>query len=157
MWHASATGMDGAAREMPTVQELIARARHEFCSKWTMYVARGDGLVVGMIALGTVERMLDQLFVAPGRQSEGVGGALLSVAKRDMPDGFHLRVASANGLAIGFYERAGLTVVSSGHHPRSGSPVTFLAWVPGSVDGGRSGREQRGDAGGRRADVRLDR
>lgn len=76
---------------------------------------------------------LDDLYVLPGHQGKGIGGALLDVAKAERPDGFCLWVFESNAPARAFYERRGLVTLErtdgSGNEERS--PDLRLAW-PGA-------------------------
>jgi GNAT superfamily N-acetyltransferase len=88
---------------------------------------RGDR-VVGMLALKPCDATLDQIFVSPNEQGQGIGKALLEAAKRAMPGGFTLRMAASNHKAGRFYEKQGMKALGEGLHPRTGIPVHFYGW-----------------------------
>lgn len=102
LWHESASRMDAAASPMPSLAELRARIDEELAAGWELHVAERGGRLVGMLAIKPAEAILDQLFVLTDVQRAGVGSALLDVAKREMPERFTLRVASANRRAERF-------------------------------------------------------
>jgi len=133
VWHASASGMDAAASPMPSLADLRARIDAELLNRWQLYVALDETGVVGMLAISRGEAVLDQIFVRPDLQRTGIGTALIEFAKRLMPAGFTLRMASKNERADRFYMKAGLTASAHGAHPQSGRPVRYYRW-----DGGTS-------------------
>ena len=71
-----------------------------------VWVAEEDGVVVAFMDLS--EGWLDSRYVLPSRAREGVGGALLDLAKTLMPGGFGLWVFTSNSRARRFYRRHGL-------------------------------------------------
>lgn len=111
----------------PTVESLRERLDAEMAGKWTVTVAEKAGRIQGFLALDQSAAVLDQLFVAPDCQGQGIGGALLSRAKEIMPDGFSLRTAAENE-ATGFYDRAGLQRVRMMVHPATGHRLMQYRW-----------------------------
>lgn len=128
VWHESAMSMDGAEPHMPSCAELRARIETELSQGWSLFVAVDQSKVVGMLALKLLEGVLDQLFIRPEGQRNGLGRRLLSEAKRQMPAGFVLRMATANARAARFYRANGLSLFRSDVHPRTGRPVQFYEW-----------------------------
>jgi putative acetyltransferase len=128
VWRESAQTAEGAPPEIASVEDLRMRIDVELASGWTLFVAAADRRIVGLLALRTVERVLDQLYVLPSSRREGIGTLLLERAMAEMPHGFTLRTASANAAARRFYERRGLELLSQGAHPRNGYPVCFYGW-----------------------------
>lgn len=124
--------MDGAASPMPSRAELRERIDRELAAGWELFLAEDCDRVIGMLALIPSEAILDQIFVLPEAQGSGVGTKLLDMAKRRLPGGFRLRMASANGRAARFYERSGLDLAGTGTHPVSGRPVCYYGWKGGS-------------------------
>ncbi|HVM38669.1 MAG TPA: GNAT family N-acetyltransferase [Sphingomicrobium sp.] len=127
VWHESALVMDGDPH-VPAVEALRSRIESELQSGWDLHVALRGERVVGLLAVKPSEALLDQIFVLPSEQGQGVGRALLEVAQRTMPAGFRLRMATANDRARGFYEAEGLKLLGEGFHPWSGVPVQFYGW-----------------------------
>jgi GNAT superfamily N-acetyltransferase len=113
---------------MPTLQELRSRIDRELDAGWELFVAIRSKRIVGMLALKTTDRVLDQIFVLSSEQLAGVGTRLLNEAKTAMPQGFTLRIASANESAGRFYEHSGMTVLRDDTHPISGIPVRHFGW-----------------------------
>ena len=120
--------MDAAASPMPSCEELRDRINTELASGWELFLAERDHRIVGMLALKPRDAVLDQIFVLPEDQASGVGKALLNLAKTRMPEGFRLRMASANERAGQFYERSGLNIAGQGSHPISGRAVSYYRW-----------------------------
>ncbi|GAB3197106.1 hypothetical protein GCM10027062_08020 [Nocardioides hungaricus] len=71
-----------------------------------VWVAEVDGDVVGYVRLTAT--WLDDLYVLPEHAGQGVGSALLELAKARRPGGFCLWAFEANAPARGFYARHGL-------------------------------------------------
>src|SRR6478609_3872702 len=93
-----------------------------------VWVAEVDGTVVGYARI--TAGWLDDLYVVPERAGQGVGSALLDIAKAHQPDGFCLWVFEMNTPARAFYARHGLLELErtdgSGNEERS--PDVRLAW-----------------------------
>ena len=146
VWHESSARMDGAVAEMPTRAQLRRRIDDELRDGWALHVGLRDERIVGMVALKPDEAVLDQIFVLPSEQRQGVGRALLDLAKSEMPRGFTLRAAAANHGGRRFYEREGLTPLGEGVHPRTGTPVCYFGWKVASIDApGRSAPRVTGE------------
>lgn len=73
---------------------------------------------------------LDDLYVDPDHQGDGVGTALLELAKSLRPDGFELWVFASNAPARAFYARHGLVELETtdGTGNEEGAPDVRLAW-----------------------------
>jgi len=95
----------------PNVREMmIERVPREAAGRWEVTVAEADGRLLGFLALAIAEQRLDQLFIAPDAQGQGVGVALFAVAIARFPDGFWLTTQTENHRARGFYERRGMVL-----------------------------------------------
>lgn len=75
-------------------------------------VAVADGAPLGFLA--TEDDFVEQLFVAPERQGEGIGSRLLALARRRSPAGLRLFTHRRNLRARAFYERRGFRIVRFG-------------------------------------------
>ncbi len=88
---------------------------------------RGDALL-GYLVL--TDDWVDDLFLAPGATGQGIGAALLDIAKAERPEGFLLWVFETNRGARRFYERHGLVELErtdgSGNAERA--PDVRMAW-----------------------------
>lgn len=93
-----------------TNADLVKRAFAELAGRWEVTIAEVDQKLVGFLAVAPAEQRLDQLYVAPSAQGNGIGAELLSVAKRRFPGGFWLKADASNDRARKFYEREGLTL-----------------------------------------------
>jgi GNAT superfamily N-acetyltransferase len=124
IWFESASTM---GIPMPvTLQDLRERWPKEITAGWEIHVARHGSKSVGFMALKS--DMVDQLFVAPGHQGQGIGKRLLDFAKIRFPEGFYLTVASA-GRAQNFYLREGLSRGEVSRH-RFGHEIVRYDWRP---------------------------
>lgn len=94
-------------------------------------VAELDGRVVGYSR--ATPTWLDDLYVAPGAQGRGVGGALLRHVLAGHPDGVGLWVFESNRPAREFYARHGFVALerSDGSANEERAPDIRLVW-PGS-------------------------
>ena len=99
LWMASwrSTGL-AVARE-PAEAELYRlgyeRIARELAAGWVVHLAWYYGKLVGFLALKPEAGCLDQIFVLPQAQGQGIGRALLDFAKERLPSGIWLRTAAA--------------------------------------------------------------
>lgn len=100
---------------------------------WVAEPATGDGLVALMVLDGG---WLDQLYVAPGWLSLGIGGRLVALAKNRRPEGLQLWTFQSNSGARRFYEREGFTPVeeTDGAGNEEKSRDVRYTWTPGVPD-----------------------
>ncbi len=75
---------------------------------------------------------LDDLYVVPEYAGQGIGAALLDLAKALRPDGFGLWVFESNAGARRFYARHGLVEVerTDGSDNEEGAPDVRMLWCP---------------------------
>ncbi len=87
--------------------------------------------VVGMATIR--EGDLDQLYVDPAHQGQGIGAALLDQAKVCRPTGLELWVFQVNERARRFYERHGFVELfrTDGQANEEREPDIRMAWRPG--------------------------
>jgi ribosomal protein S18 acetylase RimI-like enzyme len=98
-------------------------------AEYEVWVAVAAGRVIGLLAhhLGVVE----QLYIDPPHQRQGVGTTLLRKAMTIYPDGFALFTHQRNKRARAFYEKHGLRAVVFGISPVPESePDVKYAWDP---------------------------
>jgi len=103
--------------------------RDVICAQNHVRIAVDAGSVVGLIAMANEE--VDQLFIAPERQREGIGKALLDEAKRAFPERLRLYTHQRNDRARRFYEKEGFTIEALGvsAEPECEPDVRYL-WEP---------------------------
>ncbi|GAB6984700.1 GNAT family N-acetyltransferase [Nocardioides pyridinolyticus] len=96
-----------------------------------VWVAEVDGEVVGYARL--TPAWLDDLYVVPEHAGQGVGSALLDIAKVRQPGGFCLWVFEVNEPARAFYARHGLVELerTDGSANEEKLPDIRMAW-PGA-------------------------
>jgi chorismate mutase/ribosomal protein S18 acetylase RimI-like enzyme len=92
------------------------------------WVAERDGEPVGYLVLDP--EWLDSLYVRPDLTGQGIGSALLDLAKGLRPDGFGLWVFETNVRAQRFYRRHGLVVVrrTDGSDNEERAPDLEMTW-----------------------------
>jgi GNAT superfamily N-acetyltransferase len=100
---------------------------HE-CELWV--AQEGSGRLVGILVLDG--EWVDQLYVDPEQTGRGVGGRLLTVAKRERPGGLRLWTFVSNAGAQRFYERHGFVEVdrTDGCRNEEGAPDILYVWPP---------------------------
>jgi ribosomal protein S18 acetylase RimI-like enzyme len=107
---------------------LRARVAREIDKGWNLYVADDDGRVAAMLALHLSERYLDQLFVAPHYQGQGLGRQLLGFTRKHLPDEILLRCVRENDKAWRWYEREGFVFEKEAVEPMTGFTMKYYRW-----------------------------
>ena len=74
------TGLEDASDSL--LAKLRARVPMEIEKGWSLYVADDNGELAAMLALHVPDRYLDQLFVAPEYQGDGLGRQLLAFTRQ---------------------------------------------------------------------------
>ena len=101
---------------------------HVVLPRQVVWVAEVDGEVVGVAALDGAS--LEQLYVLPGHQGQGIGGALLARAQGRAGDRLSLWTFQRNAAARAFYERHGFVAVEfgDGSGNEEGEPDVRYEW-----------------------------
>jgi GNAT superfamily N-acetyltransferase len=116
-----------AAAATVTRADLRERLPQEIARGWSVFVALRGAAIVAFLALS--HDRLDQLFVSPLHQNQGIGKRLLHFAKSQRPSGFHLTTDAASR-APRFYEREGLVRGGTSRHHRFGHEIVRYDWLP---------------------------
>ena len=120
---------DFQARKGHTAEEDRAYFRTVILSKNTVFVAEADGRAVGFMAIAG--GFIDQLYVDPDSQRQGVGAALISSAQALSPSGLHLFAFETNTSGRAFYEKHGFRATGCGMSPPPESePHVEYRWSP---------------------------
>lgn len=92
------------------------------------WVAERAGRPVGYLVV--TGNWVDDLYLAPGETGQGIGTALLDVAKAERPDGFFLWAFVSNEGARRFYRRHGLVELeqTDGSSNEEKAPDVRMAW-----------------------------
>lgn len=128
IWHASAGSMDGGTPNRDSPNKLLERINSNLASGWRLEVATMNGRIVGFLAMKPMDKILDQLFVAPEVQGGGIGAALLDRAKQQLAPSFTLRTPVTNFAGQRFYEKHGLRPIRDELHPFLGYLVRYFEW-----------------------------
>ena len=98
------------------------------CKLWGAFEA---GVMTGVIAFR--DDWVEQLYVLPGAQRRGIGGALLDIAMGDT-DRLQLWTFQRNAGARGFYEARGFKPVeySDGGRNEENEPDVLYLWIRAS-------------------------
>lgn len=121
------TGLAGRPGDA-TLDDLKVRLPKEVAAGWSLHVAEHDGRLLAMLAFVPETHYLDQLFVAPDAQSQGVGKALLAFARAAMPTGMWLRTDARNARAIAWYEREGFLHEKTVKHETLDRMMAYYRW-----------------------------
>jgi ribosomal protein S18 acetylase RimI-like enzyme len=118
----------GVVTQPVTLASLRKRLPQEITRGWVIHLATIGSDVVGFLAV--YENKLEQLFIVPGLQGNGLGKRLLDFAKAQNPQGFWLTTAADNDRAIRFYEREGLKRGEMARHLKLKHPIVRYDWLP---------------------------
>ena len=112
-----------------TESEVRGWFQHVVVPTKEVWVAEERGGIVALLVLD--DAGIDQLYVDPDHASGGIGGDLMSVAKRRRPDGITLWTFAANVGARRFYERHGFVVTdATDGDNEEGAPDVRYEWRP---------------------------
>ena len=104
-------------------QQAALRARYLPVADIWVYERSQE--VHGFVAL--VDDYLAALFVRPDCQQQGIGTALLDIAKRQRGQ-LAVQVYCENDIAMNFYLKQGFTVLKEGTEAVSGQPELYLRY-----------------------------
>lgn len=111
---------------------LVEDMRQVYLPKARTWVCRDAGKVVGFACL-VGEGELAALFVAPERQSEGIGSLLLNWVKERSKGFLTAGVYEENSRALEFYARAGFQEIGARVDELTGSREFRLEWKKSSL------------------------
>jgi ribosomal protein S18 acetylase RimI-like enzyme len=120
------TGLEEASNFL--LAALRARVARETENGWSLYVVDDNGRIAAMLALHLPRRYLDQLFVAPEYQGNGLGRRLLSFTREQLPDEISLRCVRENEKAWRWYEREGFVFERVALDPMNGFVMKYYRW-----------------------------
>jgi ribosomal protein S18 acetylase RimI-like enzyme len=117
------TGLEDAS------DSLLAKLRvlTEVERGWSLYVADDNGVLAAMLALH-LPSYLDQLFVAPEYQGNGLGRRLLAFTRLQLPDEIWLRCVRENEKAWRWYEREGFVFEKEQVEPTTSRVMKYYRW-----------------------------
>ena len=117
--HANEPDIPNLAHSDDEVRGWVAAVLMDQCEVWVAVV---DSEIVGMMALR--EEWIEQMYVAPGHTSRGIGARLIATAQDQRPAGLQLWTFETNRRAQRFYERHGFVAVerSDGSRNEEGAP-----------------------------------
>ncbi|UPK04038.1 GNAT family N-acetyltransferase [Bradyrhizobium sp. 170] len=128
VWMASwvSTGLEDANDALlARLRARIAMAAEKGSS---LYVADDNGELAAMLTLHLSDHYLDQLFVAPEYQGDGLGRQLLAFTRQQMPDEIWLRCVRENEKAWRWYEREGFVFEKEELEPKIGFMMKYYRW-----------------------------
>ncbi|MBO6768045.1 MAG: GNAT family N-acetyltransferase [Erythrobacter sp.] len=131
MWRASITSTGIRYEKEDSETDLLAKLREHWPDRWDLRVVRADNRIIAFLACDVRANVLAQIFVAPERQREGIGTALLQLAKELMPDRIALWTDSRNRRARNFYEHEGFRLLREVKHPSAAHFRAHYEWCSG--------------------------
>ncbi|WP_116474484.1 GNAT family N-acetyltransferase [Zobellella maritima] len=99
--------------------QQLERMRVRYLPAAELWVCEREGEIQGFIAL--VDDYLAALFVRPDCQQNGIGKALLAMAKR-LRQQLELKVFIENDVAVHFYQQHGFAITDEDIDPNTGQP-----------------------------------
>jgi GNAT superfamily N-acetyltransferase len=120
------TGLEDASNFL--LAKLRARIPREIEKGWSLFVADDGGAIAAMLALHLPKMYLDQLFVAPECQGQGLGRALLAFTRQHLPDEIYLRCVRENDKAWRWYERKDFLFEKEQVEPMTGFVMKYYHW-----------------------------
>jgi GNAT superfamily N-acetyltransferase len=121
------TGLDEASNFL--LAKLRARVLQEVEKGWSLFVADDEGKLAAMLAIHMPLRYLDQLFVAPEYQGQGLGRTLLAFTRTLLPDEIELRCVRENEKAWRWYEREGFIFEKETLELMTGFVMKYYRWT----------------------------
>jgi len=136
-WHATYDAIYGASEVTEITDEWhsIASLRSRLTRPNSEFLVADDGKRIGGMAFAAATAdakiiLLNQLYVHPDCQRQGVGQALLDEIEASFPEARTLRVEveEANGGAIAFYRSKGFLPAGNAANPRDTARPTTLSF-----------------------------
>lgn len=106
----------------------LSRVRADFGSPRLSLVWEEEGQLQAFLVLEMAQHYLYQLFVAPARQSQGLGSQMLRWVCEVFPTGWSLHTATSNLRGRQLYERFGLQVGEVDINPVSKRERVIYRW-----------------------------
>ncbi len=110
--------------------EWLRRFRDDLEARGDIWVAQMQNCIVGFMIVIVRERELNQLFIDPNYQNQGIGSALMNKAKEICPQGLKLTVLQQNITACRFYKKHGFTAGKLSINKVNGQPCIEYSWFP---------------------------
>lgn len=110
--------------------EWLTRFRDDLAVQGDIWIAEIQNCIVGFIVLIVREQELNQLFIDPNYQNQGIGSALMNKAKEICLQGLKLTVLQQNITACRFYEKHGFTAGELSINKVNGLPCIEYSWFP---------------------------
>lgn len=132
LWRQAWSSANPTALSVAPLAHWEARVDAEFGPPCTTLLVEGEGGVLrAFMVLDLPHSHLHQLFVEPGLQSQGLGGAMVrELGQRLCPAGWTLHVATANQRARRFYARCGLVEQETSLNLQTGRERVLCRWTP---------------------------
>ncbi|MGW0858322.1 N-acetyltransferase family protein [Streptomyces sp. NPDC002690] len=130
VWLRSFTAALPSVRRAHTDDQVRSWFREVVVPGQETWVATFEDSVVAMMVLDSED--LDQLYLDPAWQGQGIGGRLVDLAKQRRPAGLALWTFQVNEPARRFYERRGFVAgeCTDGHRNEEREPDIRYLWRP---------------------------
>ena len=122
--------MDYLPQDLHSPEETYAWKRDVVLPHEKVWVAEIGNQIVAYASVS--DGFLNHLYVLPDHQRRGIGSALLSVVKKQFPDGVRLWTFEPNEAAIRFYERHDFATIerSDGRTNEENVADRLMVWQP---------------------------
>ncbi|MDY6897254.1 MAG: GNAT family N-acetyltransferase [Cyanobacteriota bacterium] len=107
-----------------------ARFQDDLAIRGSIWVAEVESYIVGFMVVMEEEKEVNQLFVDPDYQNQGIGKALLEKAKSICPQGLTLTTLQSNTKACLFYEKHDFKPIKLSKNKINGQPNIEYRWIP---------------------------
>jgi GNAT superfamily N-acetyltransferase len=111
-----------------SISEWNARFQSEIVTRCAIWVVNRGEDVVGFMAMDTGCGSLEQLFVSPECQRQGIGYLLLEKAKQLCPGGLTLHTLQRNRNARCFYQKNGFSPGKESINDINGQLSVYYHW-----------------------------
>lgn len=132
IWRRAWASAHPDAQTLAPIGHWLARVQAEFGAPCEVLVIERAGQLLAFMVLHTARRYVAQLYVDTHLRRQGFGRQLLDEARRRMPAGWRLHVATVNTGAQRFYSHYGLLRGAVDHHPATGRERVEYHWQPDS-------------------------
>jgi putative acetyltransferase len=96
-------------------------------------IAEIDNRILGFMVVKLPERELQQIFIDPNYQNQGIGSILVNKAKEICPQELKLTVLQQNQKACRFYEKHGFIAGKLSINKVNGQPCIEYSWFPQDI------------------------
>lgn len=106
------------------------RFQADLVIRGNIWIVEIDNRILGFMVVISSEHELNQIFIDPNYQNQGMGSILINKAKEICPQYLKLSVLQQNQKACHFYEKHGFTAGKLSINKVNGQPCIEYSWFP---------------------------